>query len=87
MKTNIDDYMEKCLSKVEAHVAQLIEGAERLESMQVAAQIFLQNSHITDVVKGKKCQIRDLMKTTASIENIRIYDKQIGEKTLLPLRK
>lgn len=87
MNEKIEDHKSMCLKQFESYAAQLIEGAEKLENVQVAAQIFLQNSHVTDVVKGKSQQVQYLKRTAASVDDNKIYDQQIEEKVLLPLRK
>ena len=89
MKAQIEEYKEDCLRNVEKYVAKVIESAELCEQKQVTTQIYLQNTHVTDVVKGKVEMRRELDGLlTGNIGQWKFdADQKMEEKRLFPLCK
>ena len=88
MKAQIEEYKEDCLRNVEKYVAKVIESAELCEQKQVTTQIYLQNTHVTDVVKARVEMMRELdALLTGNIEQWKFdADQKQEEKRLCPLR-
>ena len=89
MKAQIEEYKEDCLRNVETYAANIIESAELCEQKQVTTQIYLQNTHVTDVVKARVEMMRELDGLlTGSIDQWKIdADHKMEEKRLFPLCK
>lgn len=89
MKAQIEEYKENCLRNVEIYAANIIESAELCEQRQVATQIYLQNTHVTDVVKARVEMMRELEALlTGNIEQWKFdADQKQEEKRLCPLRE